>query len=151
MTTTTANPTPEQIERLQSLASELRCLVCQNQSIAESNAGLAIDLKEQALEQIQAGNSDADIRTYMVERYGEFILYKPAFSASNAALWSGPFLLLLVVMVFMMRGWRRCSSWGRGSRGNASSGSRWTRRRQSMRHSRRNWATSCRSRWWWHW
>ena len=107
MTTTTANPTPEQIERLQSLASELRCLVCQNQSIAESNAGLAIDLKEQALEQIQAGKSDADIRTYMVERYGEFILYKPAFSASNAALWSGPFLLLLVVMVFMMRGWRR--------------------------------------------
>ena len=107
MTTTTANPTPEQIERLQSLASELRCLVCQNQSIAESNAGLAIDLKEQALEQIQAGKSDADIRTYMVERYGEFILYKPAFSASNAALWSGPFLLLLIVMVFMLRGWRR--------------------------------------------
>ena len=107
MTATTVNPTPEQIERLQRLASELRCLVCQNQSIAESNAGLAIDLKEQALEQIQAGKSDADIRTYMVERYGEFILYKPAFSASNAALWSGPFLLLLIVMVFMLRGWRR--------------------------------------------
>ena len=107
MTATTVNPTPEQIERLQRLASELRCLVCQNQSIAESNAGLAIDLKEQALEQIQAGKSDADIRTYMVERYGEFILYKPAFSASNAALWSGPFLLLLIVMVFMLRGLRR--------------------------------------------
>ena len=107
MTTTASNPTPEQIERLQSLASELRCLVCQNQSIAESNAGLAIDLKEQALEQIQAGKSDADIRTYMVERYGEFILYKPAFSTSNAALWSGPFLLLIIVVVFMLRGLRR--------------------------------------------
>lgn len=107
MTATTVNPTPEQIERLQRLASELRCLVCQNQSIAESNAGLAIDLKEQALEQIQAGKSDADIRTYMVERYGEFILYKPAFSASNAALWSGPFLLLLIVLVFILRGLRR--------------------------------------------
>lgn len=107
MTATTVNPTPEQTERLQRLASELRCLVCQNQSIAESNAGLAIDLKEQALEQIQAGKSDADIRTYMVERYGEFILYKPAFSASNAALWSGPFLLLLIVLVFILRGLRR--------------------------------------------
>ena len=107
MTTTSVNPTPEQIERIKRLASELRCLVCQNQSIAESNAGLAIDLKEQALEQIQAGKSDADIRTYMVERYGEFILYKPAFSASNAALWSGPFLLVLIVLVFMLRGLRR--------------------------------------------
>ena len=107
MTAPSVNPTPEQIERLQRLSSELRCLVCQNQSIAESNAGLAIDLKEQALEQIQAGKSDAEIRTYMVERYGEFILYKPAFSASNAALWSGPFLLLLIVLVLIMRGLRR--------------------------------------------
>ena len=57
------NPTPEEIERLQRVSSELRCLVCQNQSIAESTAGLAVDLKQQALEQIQAGKSDEDIRS----------------------------------------------------------------------------------------
>ena len=96
------NPTPEEIERLQRVSSELRCLVCQNQSIAESTAGLAVDLKQQALEQIQAGKSDEDIRSYMVERYGEFILYKPAFSASNAVLWGGPFVLLALVFVMVI-------------------------------------------------
>jgi cytochrome c-type biogenesis protein CcmH len=101
------NPTPEEIERLQRVASELRCLVCQNQSIAESTAGLAVDLKQQALEQIQAGKSDADIRSYMVERYGEFILYKPAFSASNAVLWGGPFVLLALVFVMVIKSLRR--------------------------------------------
>jgi cytochrome c-type biogenesis protein CcmH len=97
------NPTPEEIERLQRVSSELRCLVCQNQSIAESTAGLAVDLKQQALEQIQAGKSDEDIRSYMVERYGEFILYKPAFSASNAVLWGGPFVLLALVFVMVVK------------------------------------------------
>ena len=101
------NPTPEEIERLQRVASELRCLVCQNQSIAESTAGLAVDLKQQALEQIQAGKSDEDIRSYMVERYGEFILYKPAFSASNAVLWGGPFVLLVLVFVMVVKSLRR--------------------------------------------
>ncbi len=101
------NPTPEEIERLQRVSSELRCLVCQNQSIAESTAGLAVDLKQQALEQIQAGKSDADIRSYMVERYGEFILYKPAFSASNAVLWGGPFVLLVLVFVMVVKSLRR--------------------------------------------
>ena len=97
------NPTPEEIERLQRASSELRCLVCQNQSIAESTAGLAVDLKQQALEQIQAGKSDEAIRSYMVERYGEFILYKPAFSASNAVLWGGPFVLLALVFVMVVK------------------------------------------------
>ena len=101
------NPTPEEIERLQRVSSELRCLVCQNQSIAESTAGLAVDLKQQALEQIQAGKSDEDIRSYMVERYGEFILYKPAFSASNAVLWGGPFVLLALVFVMVVKSLRR--------------------------------------------
>ena len=101
------NLTPEEIERLQRVSSELRCLVCQNQSIAESTAGLAVDLKQQALEQIQAGKSDADIRSYMVERYGEFILYKPAFSASNAVLWGGPFVLLALVFVMVIKSLRR--------------------------------------------
>ena len=101
------NPTSEEIERLQRVSSELRCLVCQNQSIAESTAGLAVDLKQQALEQIQAGKSDEDIRSYMVERYGEFILYKPAFSASNAVLWGGPFVLLALVFVMVVKSLRR--------------------------------------------
>ena len=101
------NPTPEEIERLQRVSSELRCLVCQNQSIAESTAGLAVDLKQQALEQIQAGKSDEAIRSYMVERYGEFILYKPAFSASNAVLWGGPFVLLALVFVMVVKSLRR--------------------------------------------
>ena len=101
------NPTPEEIERLQRVASELRCLVCQNQSIAESTAGLAVDLKQQALEQIQAGKSDEAIRSYMVERYGEFILYKPAFSASYAVLWGGPFVLLVLVFVMVVKSLRR--------------------------------------------
>ena len=101
------NPTPEEIERLQRVSSELRCLVCQNQSIAESSAGLAVDLKQQALEQIQAGKSDEAIRSYMVERYGEFILYKPAFSASNAVLWGGPFVLLALIFVVVVKSLRR--------------------------------------------
>jgi len=101
------NPTPDEIERLQSISSELRCLVCQNQSIAESNAGLAVDLKQQALEQIQAGKSDEAIRSYMVERYGEFILYKPAFSATNAVLWGGPFVLLALIFVMVVKSLRR--------------------------------------------
>lgn len=101
------NPTPEEIERLQRVASELRCLVCQNQSIAESTAGLALDLKQQTLEQIQAGKSDEAIRNYMVERYGEFILYKPAYSASNAVLWGGPFVLLALIFVMVVRHLRR--------------------------------------------
>lgn len=101
------NPTPQEVERLQNISSELRCLVCQNQSIAESTAGLAVDLKQQALEQIQAGKSDEAIRSYMVERYGEFILYKPAFSASNAVLWGGPFVLLALVFVMVVKSLRR--------------------------------------------
>src|SRR5688572_27080775 len=70
-------------ERLHRLGLELRCLVCQNQSIADSNSGLAVDLRRQMTEQMQAGRSDAEIKQYMVERYGDFVLYKPAFSMSN--------------------------------------------------------------------
>jgi cytochrome c-type biogenesis protein CcmH len=83
-------------ERAKHLASELRCLVCQNQTIADSNATLAVDLRRQVAEQISAGRSDAEIRRYMVDRYGEFILYKPPLTAGNAALWAGPFVLLAI-------------------------------------------------------
>ena len=74
----------------------MRCLVCQNQSIADSQAGLASDLKQIIVDQIREGRSKEEIKVYMEDRYGEFILYKPEMSASNAVLWAGPFLVLRV-------------------------------------------------------
>ena len=89
--------------RLKALAEELRCLVCQNQTIADSNAGLAVDLRNQIRTQIGQGRSDSQIRDYMVERYGDFVLYKPPFHANTALLWLGPPLLIGVgVTVFVM-------------------------------------------------
>jgi cytochrome c-type biogenesis protein CcmH len=82
--------------RLKVLAEELRCLVCQNQTIADSSAPLALDLRNQIREQIAAGASDDQIRAYMVDRYGDFVLYRPPFKASTAVLWAGPFALLLL-------------------------------------------------------
>ena len=81
-------------QRVMRLTSELRCLVCQNQSLADSHADLAIDLKNQVRSQMQAGKSDADIREYMVARYGDFVLYRPPLKPTTALLWTGPFVLL---------------------------------------------------------
>jgi cytochrome c-type biogenesis protein CcmH len=100
---------PEVEARFKQLASELRCLVCQNQSLADSQAGLAEDLKAKVYQQIESGQSDADIKTYMVDRYGEFILYKPSFSSGNAVLWIGPFIIL-VIAVIAARGWLKGNS-----------------------------------------
>jgi cytochrome c-type biogenesis protein CcmH len=83
-------------KRIVKLTSQLRCLVCQNQSLADSHADLAIDLKNQVRSQMQAGKSDAEIREYMVARYGDFVLYDPPFKPSTLLLWAGPFALLLV-------------------------------------------------------
>jgi len=80
------------------LAEELRCLVCQNQSIADSQAGLAVDLKQQIREQIRAGRTDAQIIEFMVDRYGEFVLYKPPFKFTTLLLWLGPFVLLVAAI-----------------------------------------------------
>src|SRR5690625_4747055 len=80
--------------RMLSIAEELRCLVCQNESIAASRADLAVDLRQQIREQIQAGRTDDEIRAYMVERYGDFILYRPPLKATTVLLWFGPLLLL---------------------------------------------------------
>ena len=91
-----ANPDPATESRLKVLAEELRCLVCQNQTIADSNAPLAVDLRNQIRTQIGQGRSDSQIRDYMVERYGDFVLYKPPFHAGTALLWIGPFALLAV-------------------------------------------------------
>lgn len=83
-------------KRVVKLTSDLRCLVCQNQSLADSHADLAIDLKNQVRAQMLEGKSDAEIRDYMVARYGDFVLYDPPFKARTVLLWAGPFLLLLI-------------------------------------------------------
>lgn len=80
--------------RLKALSEELRCLVCQNQSLADSNAELAVDLKREVERLMVDGKSDADIKTYLVQRYGDFVLYKPPVQTNTALLWAGPFVLL---------------------------------------------------------
>ncbi len=90
-------------QRAMALASQLRCLVCQNQSIAESNASLALDLRTQIREQIAQGKSDSDITAYMVARYGDFVLYKPPLKATTLLLWFGPPLLLLIGLILLIR------------------------------------------------
>ena len=91
-----AHPDAAIERRLKDLAEELRCLVCQNQTIADSNAPLALDLRNQIRTQIAQGRSDDEIRGYMVERYGDFVLYKPPFKATTAILWLAPLLLLVI-------------------------------------------------------
>lgn len=80
--------------RVTALAAELRCLVCQNQTIADSNAGLALDLRRQIREMLVQGKSERDIIDYMTARYGEFVLYRPPWSARTALLWAGPGLMV---------------------------------------------------------
>lgn len=80
--------------RVQALSEELRCLVCQNQTLADSHAELAIDLKNQVREKLAQGLSDKDVVDYMVQRYGDFVLYRPPVKRSTWLLWFGPFLLL---------------------------------------------------------
>lgn len=85
------------------LSNELRCLVCQNQTIADSNADLAVDLKNQVRKQLSEGRSKEEILKYMTERYGDFVLYKPPFNAATIMLWVGPFLLMLLGLFFLIR------------------------------------------------
>ena len=94
-----AQPTlndPVLARREYELSLQLRCLVCQNQSVAESNAGLAVDLRNQVREQVVAGKSDREIIDFMTSRYGDFVLYKPPVKVTTLLLWFGPGLLLLV-------------------------------------------------------
>lgn len=112
----TAVPTendPVAAKREHDLASKLRCLVCQNQSIAESNAELAQDLRRQVREQIAAGRSDAEIIDFMTSRYGDFVLYRPPLKATTALLWGGPAVLLAIgvfVLVRVVRGRRSAAA-----------------------------------------
>jgi cytochrome c-type biogenesis protein CcmH len=82
--------------RYETIGRELRCLVCQNQTIADSNATLAQDLRREVREMIAAGKTDDEIRTFMVDRYGDFVLYKPRMTPINYLLWAAPVLLLLL-------------------------------------------------------
>lgn len=102
-----AKPDPVVEQRLKALASELRCLVCQNQTIADSNAPLAVDLRNQIRAQIAQGRSDDQIRAYMVDRYGDFVLYNPPMRATTILLWAGPFVLVALGIGIFIRVIRR--------------------------------------------
>ena len=80
--------------RFQALVRELRCLVCQNQNLADSDADLARDLRHEIFEMMRAGKSDAQIKTFLTDRYGEFVLYNPPVQGNTLLLWGGPFVVL---------------------------------------------------------
>ena len=87
---------PAQEARAQAIHESLRCVVCQNESIAESGAVLAADLRQVVRERVTAGDTDEEVRTFMVERYGDFVLLKPPFEAATWLLWLGPFAVVLI-------------------------------------------------------
>jgi cytochrome c-type biogenesis protein CcmH len=93
--------------RFRSLIAELRCLVCQNQNLADSDAELAQDLRQQVYQMILRGESDQSIIAFMVERYGDFVLYRPPVKGTTALLWAGPFILMLLGLVVLVRTVRR--------------------------------------------
>ena len=90
-------------KRVMALAEELRCLVCQNQTLADSNAPLAEDLRNQLREKIREGKSDAEVVDFLVERYGDFVLYRPPLKATTILLWFGPLLLLAAGFAVLLR------------------------------------------------
>jgi cytochrome c-type biogenesis protein CcmH len=90
-------------KRVMALAEELRCLVCQNQTLADSNAPLAEDLRNQLREKMREGKSDAEVVDFLVERYGDFVLYRPPLKPTTLLLWFGPLLLLAAGFVVLLR------------------------------------------------
>jgi len=100
-------PDPAQEARAREIFREVRCLVCQNESIDDSDASLAHDLRQVVREQVAAGRSDAQVKAFLTDRYGEFVLLKPAFSLGNALLWLTP---LLAVLAGLMLLWARLRS-----------------------------------------
>jgi len=112
-TASTGGTDPALEARLVRIAAELRCLVCQNQTIADSNAALAVDLRREARSLLVQGKSDAEVIDYMTARYGDFVLYRPPLKATTALLWFGPAILLLGgagVLVFVLRRRARLSA-----------------------------------------
>lgn len=100
-------PDPVIQARYEQLTHELRCLVCQDETVADSNAELAADFRRQIHEMVAAGKTDAEIKDYMVQRYGDFVLYKPPVQSNTALLWIGPFILLLIALAVVARVVRR--------------------------------------------
>lgn len=97
---------PAQESRYKQLIDELRCLVCQNQNLADSNAELAQDMRRITYEMVSRGESNEQVISFMVQRYGEFVLYRPPFQTSTAMLWAGPFLILgaaVLVLLLIIR------------------------------------------------
>ena len=92
------------------IAAELRCLVCQNESLASSNAELAVDLRREVRGLIEQGQSDAEIRGFLLSRYGDFVMYKPEVKPVTWLLWFGPFVLLLLALAVALRLMRRQSA-----------------------------------------
>lgn len=103
------SPAPDPIleKRVLAIAEELRCLVCQNQTIADSDAALAVDLRNQVREKLAQGMSDRDVTNFMVERYGDFVLYRPPVKTTTLLLWFGPFLLLAGGLIVLGRKLKR--------------------------------------------
>lgn len=93
---------PEMEKIVNEISAELRCLVCQNQTIADSHAELAVDLKNQVRDMVQEGQTQDQIVDYMVTRYGDFVRYRPPMKASTVLLWVGPFLLLLIGLTVLV-------------------------------------------------
>lgn len=100
---------PAQEARARALFREVRCLVCQNESIDDSNAELAADLRRLVREEVKAGKTDDQVRAHLTDRYGEFVLLKPAFSWGNAALWGAPVLVVLTGLGLMLLNFRNRS------------------------------------------
>jgi len=94
---------PENEDRYHDLLNELRCLVCQNQTIAESNSELAYDLRVEVNKMLENGASDSEIIEFMADRYGDFVLYKPLIKPKNYLLWFGPFIFLIAVLFLVLK------------------------------------------------
>ena len=99
--------TEEQQSRYTQLIEDIRCPVCQGQSIGGSNSGLAKDLREKVREMILDGQSDPEIYSYMVERYGDFVVYKPPVNTKTYLLWFAPLFILILSLIFLFRSTRR--------------------------------------------
>ena len=94
---------PELEKRVMNLSKELRCLVCQNETLADSRADLAVDLRNEVRDQMKAGKSDEEIIAFLTARYGDFVLYRPPVRPATYLLWFGPFLLLVIGMVILYK------------------------------------------------
>ena len=104
-----AAPDPVLEARVKALSSELRCLVCQNQTVEDSTAPVARDIKDQVRIQLAAGKSEAEVKAYMTDRFGDFVLYNPPFKATTVVLWAGPFAALLLAGFLLTRRLRKAS------------------------------------------